>query len=267
MDIRKLTALFASSDERPVAVLGNTIAETFLSTGFLGNGFAVLSDKRVYFRGRCFARSGKHFSARKEERVVDVQDITGTGFVFNNPIWIFVLSIILFCGLIFSFTDFKEEIRIISAIGSILLGGIALAIYFSKKQTLFEISFAGGGIAFDVRWFPAEEAQSFQKNIKLISDAVKGQQKQVGGELSVANDLSKLADLLTQGLITREEYEAQKRTLLAATTVGNRETPVQPQQHSAPVYSSQPQASKFCPNCGNALCGNAVFCGKCGARQ
>ncbi len=54
MDISKLTAMFVSSDERPVAVLGPNTAKTFFSTGTLGNGFAVLSNKRVYFRGRSF---------------------------------------------------------------------------------------------------------------------------------------------------------------------------------------------------------------------
>lgn len=268
MDTRKLTTLFASPDERLVAVLGNSVAESFLSTGVLGNGFAVLSDKRVYFRGRCFARIGKHFSARREERVVDVQDITGTGFVVYNSIWLLILSLVFFCGIFLSFLgSLNLSGRVIILIVFPVLGLIFLIIFFANRHTLFEISFPGGGIAFNVRWFSAEEAQLFQKSIKLISDAVKGQQRQAGSGHSVANDLSKLADLLSKGLITREEYEAQKRTLLAATTVGNRETPVQPQQYSAPVYSSQPQASKFCPHCGNALSGNVAFCGKCGARQ
>lgn len=269
MDIRKLTSLFASPDERLVAVLGNTIAETFLSTGVLENGFAVLSDKRVYFRGRCFSRTGKHFSVRTEERVVDVQDISGTGFVFSNPIWLLVASIIFFCGVIVGVKCLQSDmiVAIIFLTAVPVIGIILLMIYFSEKHTLFEISFAGGCIAFDVRWFPAEEAQFFQKNIKLIGDALRNKNNLASGNYTTADELSKLANLLSQGHITREEYEAQKCVLLAANNVGNCGMPVQPQQHSAPVSSPQPQASKFCPNCGNALSGNAVFCGKCGARQ
>lgn len=267
MDVRKLTSLFASPDERLVAVLGNTVAESFLSTGFLGNGFAVLSDKRVYFRGRCLARSGKHFSARKEERVVDVQDITGTGFVFINPIWIFVLSIILFCGLLISFIAYE----IISAIGSILLGGIALAIYFSKKRTLFEISFAGGGIAFDVRWFSAEEAQFFQKNIKLIGDSAKGQKESAVRTASVADELNKLANLMANGLITREEYEAQKRSMMYPTDTDRRETYGSAPRFSTSFYSSgtdllSPKGACYCSICGSLVSAGSAFCTNCGVR-
>lgn len=267
MDIRKLTTLFASPDERLVAVLGNTIAETFLSTGVLGNGFAVLSDKRVYFRGRCFARIGKHFSARKEERIVDVQDITGTGFVYKRPIWPLVLAILFFALIPIALLEGVSPFVPIP----VAVGLAFLIVYACLQHTLFEISFAGGGIAFNVHWFSAEEAQFFQKNIKLISDAVKGQRKQVGGELSVANDLSKLADLLSKGLITREEYEAQKRSLLGTNAVADRVPPEQALRQS-PTFSAPqtapkaPQVSAFCTQCGYALIPNSAFCQKCGAR-
>lgn len=273
MDVRKLTTLFASPDERLVAVLGNTIAETFLSTGVLGNGFAVLSDKRVYFRGRCFARIGKHFSVRTEERVVDVQDITGTGFVFSNPIWLLVLSVIFFCGIIVGVKCLQSDmtVAIIFLTAAPVIGFILLMVYSSAKHTLFEISFAGGGIAFDVRWFSAEEAQFFQKNIKLIGDVLKSKNNLVSRNYTTADELDKLANLLSQGLITREEYEAQKRSLLGTNAVADRVPPEQALRQS-PTFSAPqtapkaPQVSAFCTQCGYALKPNSVFCGKCGAR-
>lgn len=209
MDNSKLTSMFVSSDERCVAILGSNAAETFFSSGTLGNGFAVLSNKRVYFRGRCLIRTGKRISAQKEERVVDVQNITGTGFVYNNPVGLLVCAIA--CLVI--------SLLIISGAGVytiplIVVGIIFFFLYRSRKRTLFEISFAGGGIAFNVSWFPAEEAQFFQKNIKLVGDALKAQEKQHEKHFGTASELEKLAQLLAQGLITQEEYEAQKRTLL-----------------------------------------------------
>ncbi len=73
--------MFVSPDEQTVAVLGNSMAQTFLATGDLSSSFAVLSDKRVYFHGKAFVRNGKRFYVRKEKRIVDVQDVTGTGFI------------------------------------------------------------------------------------------------------------------------------------------------------------------------------------------
>lgn len=217
MDISKLTAMFVSSDERPVAVLGTNTAETFFSTGTLGNGFAVLSNKRVYFRGRSFVRTGKRFSTRSEERVMDVQNITGTGFIYSNPVWLLVLAIIFWAFALFEFVGFCAGVLglIIAVIAFGGVGTLFFFLYRSKKHTLFEISFAGGGIAFNVSWFPMEEAQFFQKNLKLVGDAIKAQEKQSVGGFSAADELGKLAPLLAQGLITQEEFEAQKRRLIS----------------------------------------------------
>lgn len=208
MDSSKLTSLFVSPDERLVAVLGNSIAETFLSKGVLGNGFAVLSDRRVYFRGRCLVRTGKRFHTQKEERTIDAQDITGIGFVHQNPIWLLVLAWILgIAGLVLC--ALGVSVAILALIPACILAGI----YCSQSKTLFEISYAGGGIGFDVQWFPAEESQLFQKQVKLVSDACKKQATQPSGKSGVADELQKLALLLEKGLITQEEFDAQKRQL------------------------------------------------------
>lgn len=216
MDISKLTTMFVSPEERPVAVLGNNAAETFLSTGVLGNGFAVLSNKRVYFRGRCFTRTGKRFSIRSEERVVDVQNITGTGFIYNDPTWLAVLATIFAVLSLFAFGEAVKwpGYRWLYFLVALSVAGICGIFYQVKRRTLFEISFAGGGIAFNVSWFPKEEAQFFQKNLKLVGDALKGQEKRSVGGFSVADELGKLAQLRAQGIITQEEYETQKRKLI-----------------------------------------------------
>lgn len=216
MDISKLTTMFVSPEERPVAVLGNNAAETFLSTGVLGNGFAVLSNKRVYFRGRCFTRTGKRFSIRSEERVVDVQNITGTGFIYNDPTWLAVLATIFAAfSVLFVVAAVEKSVDwVFASLVSLSVAVICGVCYRAKRRTLFEISFAGGGIAFNVSWFPKEEAQFFQKNLKLVGDALKGQEKRSVGGFSVADELGKLAQLWAQGIITQEEYETQKRKLI-----------------------------------------------------
>lgn len=83
----QFTDLFVSREERLVAVLGNDTVQTFFSTGSLADGFVVLSSRRVYFSGRCLLRTGKRFSTIKEERIVDVDSVTGTDFVHADPIW------------------------------------------------------------------------------------------------------------------------------------------------------------------------------------
>lgn len=205
---------FVSPDEHAVAILGNSMAQTFLSTGDLSSSFAILSDRRVYFHGKAFVRNGKRFSVRKEKRIVDVQDVTGTGFIYNNPIWMRVLAIVFAILVPPSFF----------LAGSLMPAFLWISILFFclykiNRKTLFEISFAGGGIAFNVRWFPDEESQNFQNALKQTSDAAKAQGAQrstCAPSGSVADEIEKLARLLSQGVITQEEFVQQKRTLISS---------------------------------------------------
>lgn len=71
--------LFVSPKERFVCSLGNGYVQQFLANGFIGNGFSVVSDKRVYFNGRSYTVTGKKIRATTESRTVDLKDVTGTG--------------------------------------------------------------------------------------------------------------------------------------------------------------------------------------------
>ncbi|MCL2488471.1 MAG: SHOCT domain-containing protein [Oscillospiraceae bacterium] len=247
-------SLFVSNTEKFICSLGNTCAQTFLSTGVLGNGFAVLSDKRVYFKGTCFIREGKRFSKRLEERIVDVKDVTGTGFIHKNPVWALIVAIIC-CVLVFfailsalssvsmtvssnnlqnrfSYRDNKLSISdvlpfFMPVIFFAVLTTVFLLIYRSQKRSLFEIQFAGGGIAFDTHWFKADESQKFQNCIRIAKDNVEIERENRQQQLhsitapppqpangNIADELKKYSDLLAAGAISQGEYEAVKMELL-----------------------------------------------------
>ena len=217
MEENQFTAMFASPDERLVSVLGNNIAQTFFATGTIGKGFAVLSDRRVYFKGKCLQRTGKRFSAVHEERVVDVSNVTGTGFVHTKPVWLLVISIVLFVLAAVYFVVSVANLAFIGLLAVLLfggLGGLFLWLYNSRKRTIFEIAFAGGGIGLDASWIDAQEAEFFQKNIRLVGDNLKRQERQYARGGSAAGELAQLAQLLEKGMITQAEFEEQKRRLL-----------------------------------------------------
>lgn len=217
MEENQFTAMFASPDERLVSVLGNNIAQTFFATGTIGKGFAVLSDRRVYFKGKCLQRTGKRFSAIHEERVVDVSNVTGTGFVHTKPVWLLVISIVLFVLAAVYFVVSVANLAFIGLLAVLLfggLGGLFLWLYNSRKRTIFEIAFAGGGIGLDASWIDAQEAEFFQKNIRLVGDNLKRQERQYARGGSAAGELAQLAQLLEKGMITQAEFEEQKRRLL-----------------------------------------------------
>lgn len=96
--------LFIDSTEKQCAVLGGDYLMNYLSYGVLSKGFCVVSDKRVYFKGKCYYKNQNKYNSATEQRIVDLKDITGTGifhrksylgidccycFFDNNVLWIF----------------------------------------------------------------------------------------------------------------------------------------------------------------------------------
>ena len=220
-------------NETILSVLGNNIAQTFLSTGVLGKGFAILSDKRIYFKGTCLIRKG--FYSKIEEKSVDISDVTGTGFVHNQATWAKVLKIISLVLAIYSsvlmpllLITGTESIANLPAI--IFAVGFYWGIYFLFKflyarynYSVFEISYAGGGIAFDMHWINEVESRAFQKELNILKDRIRsaGSMSDSKGtsnvELktdSIPVQLKQYKDLLDSGIITVEEFEAKKKQLL-----------------------------------------------------
>ena len=161
--------LFFSPNEREVAVLGSSFLMNYISDGGISNGSCVLSDKRVYFKGKCYSREGGRLIKTAEESTVDIKDITASGFSYSSKAGIFVLGcffmILTFIMLMF-FSTFKGFFYI----G--LLATIATFIVHSlTKVKLFYIAFAGGKIAFKTSDYSNGEIQRFQKKLRLTIDA------------------------------------------------------------------------------------------------
>ncbi len=232
----KLKGIMHDESENIVSVLGNNIAQTFISTGVLGNGFAILSDKRVYFKGKCLIRKGRGFYSKIEEKSVDIKDITGTGFVHNKATWAKVLRII---ALVFSISAsvLMPLMLIVGAVPIVELPEVILAVgfywglyvlcsflYKRYNYSAFEISYAGGGIAFDMHWINQVESHEFQRELNLLKDKIKStasttdinqqERKMKANTDSIPEQLKQYKELLDSGIITEEEFNAKKKELL-----------------------------------------------------
>lgn len=155
------------SREQVFSVLGNSYLQTFISTGTLGKAFALLSDKRIYFKGKCLMRIGSRWITSKEERVINVEDVTGTGFTIISQVFLLVFALIaLLGGLSLMFDDDTLPIAFIF----FFLGIISIIAYFISKKTIFEINYPGGGIAFNLKFIKKSEAEDFQRKVMLMKD-------------------------------------------------------------------------------------------------
>ena len=87
-------------------------------------------------------------------------------------------------------------------------------LYFKNKISLISIQYAGGEIAFDIRWFSQNEIDNFQKQLRLAKDNVVDNPINNNYNVSSADELIKYGQLLQKGLISPEEYQNIKRNLL-----------------------------------------------------
>lgn len=167
---------FFNSDEHEVCKIGTGYMANFVSGGGVNRAGATLTNKRVYFSGSFFTITDKGEAvAIKQRKVVNTRDITGTGYLFYNPIKWLIFAII---AVVFGIGAAAVADGGGAGIGALLLGlvvgGGLGAVWHMKKMTLFAIEYAGGSIAFDVRWLQPNEQDDFIRNIHLTKDAIYG---------------------------------------------------------------------------------------------
>lgn len=210
-----LSQFFVNKNERLISTLGNSYIQNFISNGILSKGFSFITDKRVYFQGKSYnvfynnSGNPKIFKNSRSQ-IVDLKDVTGTEIKHYNPIHYLIIAIVFFIFLLIllsiGFSEFKIYII------PIILAYVFL--YFKNKISLISIQYAGGEIAFDIRWFSQNEIDNFQKQLRLAKDNVVDNPINNNYNVSSADELIKYGQLLQKGLISPEEYQNIKRNLL-----------------------------------------------------
>ena len=176
-DVR-FTRLFMSPNVKLVATLGNNYIKNYLHNGSVRNGFAVVSDKRAYFYGTSYTisyngRGNPNANKMSRSQVVDLKDVTGSGFIrmvnIGYAILAWALVIISIFGIMLAY-DIEEGLAVI--VGLAALSAILFLIYkyYDNKLSLISIQYAGGEIAFDIRWFSGQEINNFHQQLRLAKD-------------------------------------------------------------------------------------------------
>lgn len=165
----KGTNNFVDSDEYVVKTLGNGYLQNIVTTGNAASTTAVLTQKRLYFSGVCFEKSGRTWKKVKASKIIDLEDITGTGFTHEANMILLIFSVIFAVVAIAAIINisFGDDSGISSSIAviSFVLGlGFFIAREI-KKVTLFNVEYAGGKIGFDVKWLNVNVVSDFQKQI------------------------------------------------------------------------------------------------------
>jgi len=168
---------FHNQREKLIAVLGQGYIAGLME-GTLSKSVLILSDQRLYSRGKIFNRlpNGK-FAMTRGSAVVSARDITGTSYQVQSNVILMGLGIGLFLtGIFFTFMygNISPQMLLYIFLPSLLL----ILFYYIQKHRLFIIEYAGGSIATNAKWYSIRELSEFQKAISLLKD-----RQQYGGDI------------------------------------------------------------------------------------
>lgn len=165
--IKDVQELFVNETEQQKAVIGGGYLSNMLSSGILGKGFGVLTDHRLYYRGKCFYKVGGHYMKTDEDCIIDLKDISSTGFTYTRRLWLLILAIISF--VVFCFIG-----AIIEDAGVIMFGFVpfcVLALYYAVTTlSIYTVTYAGGNLSINVSFYKVDEIKAFDKALHLAKD-------------------------------------------------------------------------------------------------
>ncbi|MDD3416615.1 MAG: zinc-ribbon domain-containing protein [Lachnospiraceae bacterium] len=173
--IKDIKDIFINANEKKIDVIGAGFLVNLLKGGSLGKGFGVLTDKRFYFSGKGFYKLGKQYFKTDEERIVDLQDITATGFVYDKHLWLLLLGIAgMILTIIFTSVTLVDSPKDVAA--PFLLFGIPtvfiILAYHFFTTVFYEVSFAGGSIAVRASAYGIKELKKFNKALRQAKDSL-----------------------------------------------------------------------------------------------
>ena len=182
-----------SSSEQILAVLGNTFLQSVIAGAGLQRNIAVVTDRRLYYKGHTLQMKSMRETSVVEEGSVLLQDITYSGMQTKKAIWFWVVACLLalmplFClvSMLVAFValansyGFSESgyyfgrLFIYTLIFAVPLVAYLFICWKRRMDTMFTVKFAGGGIAFNVRYYGVEELENFRIVLTKAAERARG---------------------------------------------------------------------------------------------
>lgn len=176
--VRDIKDMFVSADEQQKAVIGGGYLSNMLQTGILGKGFGVLTNRRLYYRGKCFYKVGGRYMKTDEDCIVELQDITSSGFTYTGRLWILFLAVlsalwVLYLSVIALTSRYSYDVQsaiIVGLLSFIFITIPLVAAYLYFKISVYEVTFAGGSLSIKTSSFGIKEVRVFDKALHQAKD-------------------------------------------------------------------------------------------------
>lgn len=169
----KFKKLLPDPQEQILNTLGNSAAEAFAQTRRLKKGFAILTNKRVCFKGKCHVRTDSGSIRRLNSYAVDLQDIEACSVVSTRSAILHILAILT--AIFAVIVNGWEVYRLLSGVFreqmlfNILIPWL-LALVFTLlnqmfSQNLLRVTCKSSSLIFYLQWISSAEAEAFRETL------------------------------------------------------------------------------------------------------
>lgn len=160
-----LSNIFVDKTEKKIATMGGGYIRNFLATDLVAKGYGVLTDKRVYYRGKFYYRHERGISRVNGERIIDLHSISSVAYEENRNLIAILLVII--CG--FTALDTFGDYPTIGLLFAIF----AVIFYFMSNIKFFAIEYEGGRLYIMANSFDKNEMRVFMKSLMKAKDELR----------------------------------------------------------------------------------------------
>lgn len=226
-------SVLLDANETVQAVLGKANAPAVLKGEDSKNGVVILSDKRIYFRGRGRSRGFGGFPSTRLNTSIAVPDVKDFRKAYRNSGWAIVLWGILTIIAIFNVVVLVggiatwELTAILSSIFSLIVCLIPCVIFYrinsAGTYAMYYIADQRNGYGINLSSVTVDELKIFETELKALIGKDTHQSTRPSNPtpsapaaptVDVPAELKKYKELLDAGIITQEEFDAKKAKLL-----------------------------------------------------
>ena len=175
--IRDVSDLFVNPDERQIATVGGGYPGNQENKGRREKAYGILTDRRLYYRGKFYRLENYWMLYKtKEESIVDLQDITASGFVFRRNIILETIAglatlielLLIIAGLFASYDNVLEFWLFTLAVGVLTIVLWIPCIFL--RRPVYRIFHAGGMIILKASANKVEQFRDFDRKLRHAKD-------------------------------------------------------------------------------------------------
>ncbi|PKN74802.1 MAG: hypothetical protein CVU49_06635 [Candidatus Cloacimonetes bacterium HGW-Cloacimonetes-2] len=158
--------IFFAANESMIATLGKTYLDSFLSGAGLTKLVMVLTNQRLYVKGKTFILGRGKVTIDED---YNVNDLTGTSYEIKSFLWLRILIILAgIAGLIPSIAvlEYSTEAAIPGILITVLF--TALLVLLAKDRSYLGIFTGGTKFIYPMKKYRADEIMAFRQQVGLL---------------------------------------------------------------------------------------------------